>query len=209
MKKILLSLLAIMMVFVFVACENPAAGKGDTGTNQNTTTDTNTENNAGDAEKECTVTVNPEEFAISAGTWENTGYVVFETEESTNYNGGVKIYKIDGTDPDSIVEITLTSMYSSMKFKSKEAYEAYLLDESNQLPEGIIKDEENLTLTLNSTQEELNEMKEKTTYKEFCCSWNEYEIKTNSDKTMYTLIGKELVEDGNVEFLEKNVFIKL
>ena len=89
MKKILLSLLAIMMVFLFVACENPAAGKDDV-ENEYTV----------DAEavvKECTVDI--DSFAPSAGTWKLQR---IEFEGGAEFN---KVYNIEigGTESDSSV----------------------------------------------------------------------------------------------------------
>lgn len=112
MKKILLSLLAIMMVFVFVACENPAGGK-DYVENEYTV----------DAEavvKECTVDI--DSFAPSAGTWKLQR---IEFEGGAEFNKTLirlSSFKIQQNPLRLAFSVNLRGFFSFMDFHRKVYY---------------------------------------------------------------------------------------
>ena len=204
MKKILLSLLAIMMVFVFVACENPAAGKGDTGTNQNTTTDTNTENNAGDAEavvKECTVDI--DSFAPSAGTWKLQR---IEFEGGAEFN---KVYNIEigGTESDSSVKIECIYSDFVLRADNDERYNQLKANYQN-LTDGakaIFDDVNRVIIVYTENRDKLKNLDKDYTYAEFIV---EYPFsKTNADKTKY--IANHEREYYGSKIIEQDLLIKL
>ena len=203
MKKFLLSLLAIMMIFAFVACENPAGGKGDTGTNQNTTTDTNTENNTGDAEavvKECTVDI--DSFAPSAGTWKLQR---IEFEGGAEFN---KVYNIEigGTESDSSVKIECIYSDFVLRADNDERYNQMKANYQN-LTDGvkaIFDDVNRVIIVYTENRDGLKNLDKDFTYAEFIV---EYPFsKTNADKTKY--IANHERENYGSKIIEQDLLIK-
>jgi hypothetical protein len=227
MKKFLLSLLAIMMIFAFVACENPAGGKDGAGTNNGSSTESNpgdnidngentpgdnTDNNDGEeldifeaAAKECIIDIKQEEFVLSAGTWDYKQYLS-ELDPDYNITGIFDcLLENSGTEPDSVVKLSALAISEFWQFASKEAYETYLENNGSNVSK-YIKDAEKLTFSYTYPQEVVDTMSQEITYSEFLDMLPSNEnyggygvfMNTNSTKNMYTITSED----------EKHIFVK-
>jgi len=193
MKKFLLSLLAIMMIFAFVACENPAGGK-DYVENEYTV----------DAEavvKECTVDI--DSFAPSAGTWKLQR---IEFEGGAEFN---KVYNIEigGTESDSSVKIECIYSDFVLRADNDERYNQMKANYQN-LTDGakaIFDDVNRVIIVYTENRDGLKNLDKDYTYAEFIV---EYPFsKTNADKTKY--IANHEREYYGSKIIEQDLLIKL
>ena len=180
MKKITLSLLALITIFAFAGCKEPSL------------------------EETLTVPVEKaSDFTISEGTWNLT---LEETASEEGLGSSSTIikgtYVVTGTNPTSAINVTITSYIEKMVAETKEAYteaKTYVIAMAS-IGFTADYDEDNLTINLTANEEMLKEMSDDQTYEAFSemlTGYLEgYKITTNDNQTAIKMV---LEEKGSKE----------
>lgn len=190
MKKILMLLLAVLMMFAFVACDNISDSKNPA---------TDVDKAVLEAEKNCTEDVVANDFAISNGIWD------FVEKQSVKNEGlgESSVVVIGYYEISDMVKVYPTSGSMEISFMNKDDYNEFkpVANQMMGFTENAIYDDNNLTIseTFNSDAF-LGD--EPTTYDQFINDYLEISssgvtIKANADNTQYTVVSKR-EETGSI-----------
>jgi len=183
MKKITLSLLALITIFAFAGCKEPSL------------------------EETLTVPVEKaSDFTLSEGTWNLTQEETASEEGLGSSSTIVKgTYVVTGTNPTSAINATVTSYIEKMVAETKEAYteaKTYVIV-MEQAGFTADYDEDNLTITITANEATLKKLSDqgKITYEVFSKMLTDYledgyKITTNDNQTAIKMV---LEEKGSKE----------
>lgn len=187
MKKNFL-FLVIIMIFALISCVNSA------------------NNNVDAIFKECSITVEPGNFSLSVGTWDQITFNYQEDDFERIVTNGLNCLEIPSTEPDSTIKIKPISMSMTHIFKSEIAYNEFLTENPISSMGESIEDSENLTITINIPQEKNGEYT--FPYKKYLSIYEtEGILKTNSDRTKY-IYTTEGVDSLGHNFNQQIILIK-
>lgn len=189
MKKILMLLVAVLMMFAFVACDNISDSKNPA---------TDVDKTVLEAEKNCTEDVVANDFAISNGIWDFVEKQSRKSEELVESSMVIiGYYEIS-----DMVKVYQTSGSMEISFMNKDDYNEFkpVANQRMGFSENAIYDDNNLTIseTYNGDAISGGEF----TYDDFInyhlqISSSGVTIKANADNTQYIVVSKS-EETGSI-----------
>ena len=188
MKKILMLLLAVLMMFAFVACDNISDSKNPA---------TDVDKTVLEAEKNCTEDVVANDFAISNGIWD---FVEKQSVKNEGLGESSMVY-IGYYEISDMVKGYMTSGSMEISFMNKDAYNEFKpVANEEGFSENAIYDDVNLTIS--ETYNGDANLGIEFTYDHFINNYLKISspgvtIKANADNTQYTVVIKD-EEKGSI-----------